>query len=56
MLWVDTADLPQATQTQFTHLLEDVDYIEGYAFSVEVRHPIPAAEWADYREFAEAGG
>lgn len=53
-LWVDTAELPKATGTQFTHLLEDVDYQEGYAFSVEVRHPIPAEERGDYREFANA--
>ncbi|MFQ5525584.1 MAG: hypothetical protein ACE5GX_04920 [Thermoanaerobaculia bacterium] len=55
-LWVDTAELPKATGTQFTHLLEDVDYQEGYAFSVEVRHPVPAEERGEYREFADAAG
>ena len=52
--WVDTADLPRATGTQFTHLLEDVDYFEGDGFTVEVRHPIPVEERGDYREFSAA--
>ncbi len=55
-LWVDTAKLPKATGTQFSHLLEDVDYEEGYAFSVEVRHPIPVEERSEYREFSAAAG
>ncbi|MDH4066453.1 MAG: hypothetical protein OEW19_18785 [Acidobacteriota bacterium] len=55
-VWVDTAKLPKATGTQFTNLLEDVPYEEGYAFSVEVRHPIPVEERGEYREFAQAEG
>ncbi len=55
LVWVDTAKLPKATGTQFTHLIEDIDYEEGDAFSVEVRHPIPPEERGDYREFAVAG-
>lgn len=54
-VWVETADLPKATGTQFTRLLEDIDYEEGYQFSVEVRHPIPVEERSAYREFAGAG-
>jgi len=52
-VWVDTADLPKATGTQFTHLLEDVDYVEGDGFSVEVRSPVPPEERGEYREFSE---
>jgi hypothetical protein len=52
-VWVDTADLPKATGTQFTHVLEDVDYVEGDGFNVEVRTPVPAEERGEYREFSE---
>ena len=52
-LWVDTAELPKATGTQFVHLLEDVDYEEGDGFSVEVRSYVPPEERSEYREFAE---
>jgi hypothetical protein len=51
-VWFDTADVPEATVTQFTHILEEVGYEEGDGFFVEVRHPVPAAERGDYREFA----
>lgn len=51
-VWVDTATLPKATGTQFTHLLEDVDYEEGDGFNVEVRSPVPPEERSEYREFS----
>lgn len=53
-VWVDTSKLPKATGTQFTHLLEEVDYVEGDGFNVEVRSPIPPEERSEYREFSEA--
>lgn len=55
LLWVDTSKLQKATKTQLSHVLEDVDYVEGDGFSVEVRHPVPAAERGEYKEFAPAG-
>ncbi len=54
-LWVDTSKLQKATKTQLSHVLEDVDYVEGDGFSVEVRHPVPPAERGEYKEFAPAG-
>lgn len=53
-LWVDTSALTKGTGTQFGHLLEDVDYVEGDGFNVEVRSPVPPEEWGEYREFADA--
>ena len=55
-LWVDTTALTKGTGTQFGHLLEDVDYVEGDGFNVEVRSPVPPEEWGEYREFADAAG
>lgn len=40
-IWVDTKALAKGTGTQFGHLLEDVDYVEGDGFGVEVRSPVP---------------
>jgi hypothetical protein len=51
-VWFDTADIVQATPTQFTHVLEDIGYVEGDGFFVEVRQPIPASEYGDYKEFS----
>ncbi len=50
--WFDTSDIPKATVTQFTHILEDVSYEEGDGFYVEVRQPVPEEEWGEYKEFA----
>lgn len=52
-VWAETANLPKATGTQFTHRLEDVDYVEGDGFNVEVRSPVPPEERSEYREFSE---
>lgn len=52
-IWADTAKLPKATGTQFTHVLENLDYVEGDGFNVEVRSPVPPEERNQYREFSE---
>ena len=49
--WVDTTGLPKANQRPYSVVLEDVAYTEGDGFSVEVRHPIPESERAQYSEF-----
>lgn len=51
-LYLDTANIAKANVTQFTHVLEDVSYEEGDGFHVEVRHPVPAGERAEYIEFS----
>ncbi len=51
-VWFDTADIPKATPTQFTHILEDIGYVEGDGFLAEVRQPVPASEYGDYKEFS----
>ncbi|TNF71954.1 MAG: hypothetical protein EP299_10550 [Acidobacteria bacterium] len=51
-VWFDTANIVKATPTQFTHVLEDIGYVEGDGFFVEVRQPIPASEYGDYKEFS----
>ncbi len=50
-LWVDTANVPRANPTQYSHVIEDVDYVDGDGFFVEVRQPIAEADRGDYREF-----
>ena len=55
-VWVDTSKLPKATGTQFTHLLEDIDYVEGDGFSVEVRSHVPPEERGEYKEFTPPAG
>jgi hypothetical protein len=54
-VWLDTSNIERANLTQFSHTLENVGYVEGDAFSVEVRHPIPEGERGDYKEFADFG-
>ncbi len=49
--WVDTSNLVRGQHIQITHQLEDVDYVEGDGFFVEVRNPVPEAERSEYREF-----
>lgn len=53
--YLDTSAVQRGAGTQVVHRLEDVDYQEGDAFYVEVRHPIPAEERGEYQEFQEAG-
>ena len=54
-VWFDTSTVRKANVTQYTHTLEDVPYEEGDGFFAEVRHPVPAEERGDYREFSSAG-
>ncbi|HSL84798.1 MAG TPA: hypothetical protein VLF66_18635 [Thermoanaerobaculia bacterium] len=52
-VYLDVADVHRGPGTQIAYRLEDVDYEEGDGFHVEVRHPVPAAERGEYREFQE---
>ena len=52
-VYLDATDVHRGPGTQITHRLEDVDYVEGDGFHVEVRHPVPAGERGEYREFQE---
>ncbi len=53
-VWFDTAGVPEATPTPYEHELVDIDYVEGDGFHAEVRHPVPAEERGEYREFSPA--
>jgi hypothetical protein len=50
-LWVDTSQLVRGGGTQVTHVLEDIDYVAGDGFWVEVLSPIPPDHWPLYAEF-----
>lgn len=54
-VYFDTSTVKKANVTQYTHVLEDVPYEEGDGFFAEIRHPVPAAERGEYREFASGG-
>lgn len=54
--YMDTSGLLKGRGESFIHRVEDVPYEPGDGFHVEVRHPIPAAERGEYREFSAAGG
>lgn len=51
-VWFDTSTVKKANVTQYTHVLEDVPYVEGDGFFAEVRHPVPAEERSQYRELS----
>jgi hypothetical protein len=51
--YLDVADVQRGPGTQISYRLEEVEYEEGDGFHVEVRHPVPAAERGEYREFQE---
>jgi hypothetical protein len=51
LIWLDVSGVDRGPGTQFTYVVEDVDYRQGDRFHVEVRSPIAAEERADYREF-----
>jgi hypothetical protein len=55
-LWVDTSKVERANPTQYSHVIENLDYEEGDGFAAEVRNPVPESERGDYREFSEVGG
>jgi hypothetical protein len=49
--WVETAALARGQSAQVSHLLENVAWETGDAYSVEVRQRIPLEERSGYREF-----
>lgn len=53
--YLDASGVHRGAGTQVVHRLEDVDYVEGDGFHVEVRHPVPPGERGEYQEFQEAG-
>ena len=54
-VWFDTSKVLKANVTPYTHVLEDVPYVEGDGFFAEIRHPIPVEERGEYKEFSSAG-
>ena len=54
-VFFDTSTVKKANPTQYTHLLEDVPYVEGDGFAAEIRHPVPVEERGEYKEFSSAG-
>lgn len=52
-IYLDVSDVLRGPGNQISYRLEDVEYEEGDGFHVEVRHPVPAAERGEYREFQE---
>ena len=54
-IWFDTSTVKKANVTQYTHVVEDVPYVEGDGFYAEIRHPIPVEERGEYKEFSSAG-
>lgn len=54
-VYFDTSTVKKGNPTQYTHVLEDVPYVEGDGFAAEIRHPVPVEERGDYREFSSAG-
>ena len=54
-VYVETGGLVNGSSIQVTHVLEDVDFVEGDVFQAEVRQGISAQSQADYREFNDAG-
>lgn len=51
---IDASDIGPGPGTQVAQVLEDVDYEEGDAFAVEVRHPVPPEQRGEYPEFSAA--
>lgn len=54
-VWFDTSGIDKGPGVQFSHTLEDVDYLPGYGFSAEIRYPVPPEDRSEYREFADLG-
>lgn len=54
-VWIDTSDV-RSLAVQKDAVIEDVEYVDGDRFHVEIRHPIPEGERGEYREFSDAGG
>jgi hypothetical protein len=53
--WVETASLGGGQSAQVTHVLENVAWETGDAYTVAVRRSIPPGERASYREFGGEG-
>jgi hypothetical protein len=54
-IWVDTSNIAPGAEGAVSHRLEDVGYVEGDGFNVEVRQAIPPEQRGEYRELSEAG-
>ena len=54
-VFFDTSKVLKANVTPYSHVLEDVPYVEGDGFFAEVRHPVPPEERGEYQEFSSAG-
>ena len=54
-LWIDTSNIERGSGAQVTLRLEDLDYVEGDGFHVQVRSPIPVQDRAEYQEFSSIG-
>lgn len=54
-IWVDTSNIAPGSQGAVSHRLDDVDYVEGDGFNVEVRQTILPEQRDEYRELSEAG-
>ena len=54
-VYVETGGLVNGSSIQVTHVLEDVDFVEGDRFQAEERLDVPAQSQVDYREFNDAG-
>lgn len=52
-VYLDVSDVLRGPGTQISYRLEDVEVADDDFFHVEVRHPVPAAERGEYREFQE---
>lgn len=48
---LDTSGIERGPGHQLSHLLEDVNFVEGDQFQVEVRSPVPSGERGEYKEF-----
>ena len=54
--YIDTSALGKGPGSQFELIFEDVDYVEGDQFTVEIRHPVPVEQRSEYQEFSVSAG
>lgn len=50
-IYVDVSSVGKGNVGQFSERLTNVDYVDGDAFAVSIRSPVPEAERSEYREF-----
>lgn len=50
-IYVDVSSVGKGNVGQFSERLINVDYVDGDAFAVSIRTPVPEAERSAYREF-----